>query len=89
MTQFHPAALPRILRTHFARRPWIELYDLTKDPLDSINVVDRPAYAQAKRTIMKRLWTWMQETNDPLPNGLPLPPMHHKTLALLKEAAAK
>ena len=60
-----------------------------KDPLESTNVAGRPGYAEVQKTLMKKLWTWMKDTDDPLPEGLPKPVMHHKTLTMLREASGE
>jgi arylsulfatase A-like enzyme len=49
----------------FARRPAEELYDLSKDPYQIVNVANRAEYASPKRKLRKRLDGWMKDTKDP------------------------
>ncbi|UCD27760.1 MAG: sulfatase-like hydrolase/transferase, partial [Planctomycetota bacterium] len=70
-----------------SRHPWIELYDLVKNPLESKNVVGNPEYEPLQKELMKRLLKWMEETDDPLLERVPMPPMHKKTLQKLRDAA--
>jgi len=44
-----------------------ELYDLVKDPLEECNVIDDPAYAEARRALSDRLRRWYMETCDIVP----------------------
>jgi arylsulfatase A-like enzyme len=43
-----------------------ELYDLTADPAEIINLVDDPRYASIHKELEAALLRWMQETHDPL-----------------------
>ncbi len=47
----------------------VELYDLQADPFELHNVAGRPEVAGVERTLGKRLWHWMRETQDPLLEG--------------------
>lgn len=49
----------------FLRRPREELYDLEKDPLEAVNVVADPAYADVLSDLRARLRRWQEETRDP------------------------
>lgn len=49
----------------FAKRPAEELYDLTKDPHQVVNVADRPDYAAAKKKLRAALDRWMKDAEDP------------------------
>lgn len=51
-----------------------ELYDLQKDPLETVNLTADPAYAPILETMRKRLRQWMEETEDPLLHGPVEPP---------------
>ena len=52
-----------------------QLYDLPLDPNEMRNVVDEPAYQDARRRLAQRLDDWMRETDDPLLAGdVPAPP---------------
>ena len=49
----------------YGRRPKYELYDLKKDPHETTNVADDPAYATIKADLEKRLLAELQRTGDP------------------------
>jgi len=49
----------------FGKRPAEELYDLTQDPDQVVNVANRPKYAKVKRQLAARLERWMHDTGDP------------------------
>jgi arylsulfatase A-like enzyme len=42
-----------------------ELYDLAADPDELRNLIDHPAYGDARREMRERLIDWMDETDDP------------------------
>lgn len=56
-------------REHFqwvyGKRPRYELYDLKRDPHETTNVADDPAYAEVKRTLERRLIAELERTGDP------------------------
>ncbi len=66
--------------------PYIELYDLTADPLELSNLADHPEHAALQAALMGRLLDWMEKTDDPLCRGIPPCPMHLRTMALLNAA---
>ncbi len=43
-----------------------ELYDLEKDPFETINCIDEPAYADDLARLRDRLFAWMIQTSDPI-----------------------
>ncbi len=45
-----------------------ELYDLTKDPDETYNLWNEPAYSETRATLLQRLCDRMAWTVDPLPN---------------------
>ena len=49
----------------FGKRPKYELYDLKKDPHETKNVADDPAYATIKADLEKRLMSELSRTGDP------------------------
>jgi arylsulfatase A-like enzyme len=62
------------------RRP-VQLYDLANDPLELKDVSADPAYAAALADMNRRLWTWMEELDDPVLRG-PIPtPFYRKAIA--------
>jgi arylsulfatase A-like enzyme len=58
-------AVRRFYELNFGLRPAEELYDLTKDPDQLVNVAGRADYAAAKRELGARLDRWMRDTADP------------------------
>ena len=49
-----------------------ELFDLDKDPLESKNMIDDPAYQDVAKELKDKLWQWLVSTNDPwlcMPGG--------------------
>lgn len=59
------ADMARFFQLAFGKRPAEELYDLHKDPGETVNVANQPEYAAAKRQLRARLDRWMKETGDP------------------------
>jgi N-sulfoglucosamine sulfohydrolase len=55
----------KLFQLAFAKRPAEELYDLSKDPHQILNVADRAEYATAKKRMRRTLDRWMTETKDP------------------------
>ena len=49
----------------YGKRPRYELYDLKKDPHETKNVADDPAYASVKADLEKRLMGVLNSTGDP------------------------
>jgi N-sulfoglucosamine sulfohydrolase len=49
----------------FAKRPAEELYDLTSDPDQMINVADMASYTENKEELSKKLTTYLKEYGDP------------------------
>jgi arylsulfatase A-like enzyme len=62
------AKVKRLFELAFAKRPAEELYDLTADPNQLVNVADRPAHAAVKADLRNMLDAWMVKTNDPRVN---------------------
>ncbi|WP_164100803.1 sulfatase family protein [Candidatus Laterigemmans baculatus] len=49
----------------YGKRPKYELYDLNKDPHETTNVADEPAYAEVKAGLGERLMDELRQTGDP------------------------
>lgn len=49
----------------FAKRPAEELYSLSPDPFQLINVADDPGFLEVKEELRKQLEAKLRETNDP------------------------
>jgi len=65
------ASVPEL---YTARRPMAELYDLQNDPLETRNLSGAPNHAALEANLRDQLREWMQQTGDPLLEGvLPLP----------------
>ena len=43
-----------------------ELYDLSRDPWETMNLIDNADYYQAARELRQRMIQWMEETGDPV-----------------------
>jgi N-sulfoglucosamine sulfohydrolase len=81
---------PKCLTTHprepsYAYHPPVELYDLINDPDEFDNLADDENYGDYRRALLDSLYTWMQETQDPLLEGMPVSPMHRKAWQVLRE----
>jgi arylsulfatase A-like enzyme len=49
----------------YGKRPKYELYDLKKDPHETTNLADDPAYAEVKESLEKELLAELTRTGDP------------------------
>jgi len=56
------------------RIPFEQLYDLAFDPNEAANLSGDPGYEEIRRELDGRLSSWMEQTDDPLLHGDPLPP---------------
>jgi N-sulfoglucosamine sulfohydrolase len=61
--------LRQYLKYAFDKRPFEELYDVSKDPYNLVNIAEQPTYSPIKKAMQKKLEDWMVETNDPRQKG--------------------
>ncbi|TYL38731.1 sulfatase [Natronococcus pandeyae] len=54
-------------------RPYEELYDIRHAPQEDENVAREPRYREARTDLSRRLYEWMDETDDPLLDGPVIP----------------
>lgn len=65
LSPIYPLVLPQIV----GERPPAELYDLAQDPQECDNLAGQAEVTEVEETLRRRLWQWMQNTNDPLRHG--------------------
>jgi N-sulfoglucosamine sulfohydrolase len=49
----------------YVHRDRFELYDLEKDPNETVNLAEKPEYAEMVRDFAEKLKKFQEETNDP------------------------
>ncbi|PSL06014.1 arylsulfatase A-like enzyme [Haloactinopolyspora alba] len=77
---------PREVRRDGVRTcPPVELYDLTSDPGETVNLAEKHGHAHVTAALGDALMTWMREMEDPLIHGAVTSPQHAQVLATLKE----
>jgi N-sulfoglucosamine sulfohydrolase len=81
---YHSKTITRVPEdpAHAYHEP-VELYDLINDPYEQCNLANEPVHKEIKQNLLNRLYSWMQETKDPLLKEIPLPPMHHLAMDAL------
>jgi N-sulfoglucosamine sulfohydrolase len=67
--------------------PYLELYDLAKDPWELDNLAGLPQHLQVRSDLTRRLYQHMVQTDDPLLRGAVTSPLHETTLKLLRGEA--
>jgi len=67
-----------------AFHPHLELYDLTKDPWEQVDLAKKPEFAAIRNELARRLHQHMVETDDPLLRGAVASPQHETTLKMLQ-----
>jgi arylsulfatase A-like enzyme len=67
-----------------AFHPHLELYDLTKDPWEQVNLANNAESVPLRRDLARRLHEQMVRTDDPLLRGAVTSPQHETTLKLLR-----
>ena len=59
------------------RCPTVELFDLMRDPYEFADVSADPAYAAVRADLSARLWSWLEEVDDPILRG-PVPTPYYR-----------
>ncbi len=67
-----------------AFHPHLELYDLTRDPWEQVNLANQPEHSSVRSELARRLHQQMVATEDPLLRGAVTSPQHETTLRLLR-----
>lgn len=64
------------LEAGFYRRPQPRelLFDLVCDPLERVNRIDDPEYAQTAAQLRRELELWLERSGDPIRDGVMVPP---------------
>jgi arylsulfatase A-like enzyme len=62
----------------------VELYDLSTDPMESIDLANDKRYDAEKKDLLRRLHEWMKQTGDPILKGAVTSPHHDIVLGLLE-----
>ena len=62
------------------RSKGVELYDLHTDPHEQSNLAGDPEFAEVEIELDARLWSWMEETDDPLLAGPVASPAYRRAL---------
>jgi N-sulfoglucosamine sulfohydrolase len=69
--------------------PYLEVYDLNRDPWEMSNLADKAQYAELRTQLARRLYEHMVQTEDPLLRGAVTSPQHDATLRLLQGDKSK
>ncbi len=80
-SQSYTTVLPGTL----IQRPMLELYVLAEDPMERNNVADLPIYTSVRKSLLRELRHWMEETGDPLLSGPIASPFAKVVLSILNE----
>lgn len=75
---------PQMIEQITVHRPRVELYDLAVDPLEQDNLAGQPQHAALERTLLERLYLWMQATGDPLLQGPIASPAWQEAIGMLR-----
>lgn len=69
LAQRNDPGIAPFFKLSFEKRPAEELYDLSKDPHQLVNVADQSQYSAQKNQLRVALDRWMKETADPRAQG--------------------
>ena len=72
-----------------AFHPYVELFDLTKDPWEQTSVAGRGEYAAIRGQLLTALHRHLAETKDPILERAVTPPWHRKAVEILKGTTRK
>jgi arylsulfatase A-like enzyme len=82
---WRPRSMPRsVVGGKVPYHPPLEMYDLTTDPLELTNIVDKAPRVE-RDALRQALVDWMREVDDPLLEGAVTGPLHHAALEALRE----
>jgi N-sulfoglucosamine sulfohydrolase len=70
-----------------AYHPHLELYDLTQDPWEQVDLGGKPQFETLRKELASRLLRHMVETEDPLLKGAITSPQHETTLKMMRGEA--
>jgi arylsulfatase A-like enzyme len=72
-----------------AYHPYVELYDLTRDPWERKDLAEDPKYAPIRAELLQRLDRHLVETKDPILQGAVTSPQHRRALEFLEGVRAE
>lgn len=76
---------PLMIKQTTNTRDKVELFDLSKDPLEMNNVANDDSYAVVKKELQQMLVHWMKETDDPILKGPLRSPYYDTVLSMFTE----
>jgi len=68
--------------------PAVQLFDLERDPSELRSVADDPAYREVRKDLDAKLWSWLEEVNDPILRGPAPTPSYFEAIADYSEFRA-
>lgn len=79
-TDFHtvPVRIEDVLAKRVIKQ--VELFDLENDPTELNNLADDPAYAEIRRDLDTKLWSWLERVDEPLLKGPIATPLYQKAM---------
>jgi N-sulfoglucosamine sulfohydrolase len=72
-----------------SQHPPTELYDLHSDPLEQCNLAGGESHVEIERELDSELWTWMEQTDDPLLAGPVVSPSYREALEARTRAGSE
>ena len=66
-------------------RPFVQLFDLEKDPDEFDDVAARPEYASVVKDLSRRLHAWMEQVDDPILKGPIATPYYLESISAFRE----